>query len=653
MNLGKSRVIVVIVSTLATLAVIALLIGNIIIAVKEEQANAIIGLYVSLVIISLFTYGILQISYWRARYSKIIGLVNSINTIDSAQEEIFGVGMLIFDFDQNITYISPWLQKEGFDGLLGKKYTTLDIDINNTNTKIIDRGSHKWEVTVSQKAGVILFKDITSIETLRGMIDSQLKAVASFHTAFSKKVSFNDSVKADATLKINQTIKEWIIKQGGLFNSSLNTEGTISAAFNWRRGEKDVYSEYLLDIVKKVNPKLTKDITISVGVSFGDADYTDLLDASLRSLEISKNRGGDQIVLSDPSGELEYIGLSTQSAVSGTTLDIKRFYSEFMTDLSTAKDIYITSHKMADLDAIGSALGLKKLAEQVNNDVSIVIKEFDATAQKFFDTLPKKVRDSFISDKAAMNSASSRAHYIITDTSNPDSTQAELLLSEAEVPQVTIIDHHILNKGTFEYEESKTLINTSTSSASELVVEMLKISLGADAQAELEEYVSTGLLSGIKLDSKQLSKNVTNATFEAVAWLMNNDANTTETEAFFKPSQDLIKLESEAFANIQRPAKGVIFTHLDETIIVSDEDTSILADKLLSYDGVEATFVLAKTESGRYKMSARSATKINVQDIAESVGGGGHFNVAAASWSATTKYSTIINKINKEISKLK
>ncbi len=653
MKSRTNRKVVAVISTLATIAIIILLSLNLAVAIEQSQALVLVALYVSLIIISLFTYGILQVSFWKGRFSRTVNLVNTINSIDSSQEEIFEVGSLIYDEDETISFITPWLQREGFDGLIGKKASSLGVDLKDANQTVVTRGAHKWEVTVAPKVRMLLFKDVTSLDTLRNIIDSQLKSVISFHTAYSKKITLNGSVKADATLKINQTIKEWVVKHGGLLNASLSTEGTVSALFNWRRGEKEIYSQHILDAIKKANPKLNKDITVSIGVAFGDEDYADLLDTSLRSLEISKNRGGDEIVLSNPDGELEYIGVSKKQAVSGSTLDIKRFYSEFIDDISKARDIYITAHKFADLDAIGSALGVMQLAETIKNDVWIVLSEFDQTTQRFYDTLPKKLRDRIIDQKEAAKKVSSMAHFVITDTSTPSSTQAEDLLKGIEKERITIIDHHRLNKDAFDYAESKTLIATSTSSASELVVEMLRIKLGDEARSELDPYIATGLLSGIKLDSKQLSKNVTNATFESVAWLMSNEANTTEIEALFRPSQDLIKIESEAFANLEKPKEGILFTYLDEKSIVPDEDISILADKLLSYDGIIAAFVIGKSDSGKFKLSARSNGEVNVQSIAEKLGGGGHFNVAAAQWSATSKYDTIKNKIVKEIEKYK
>ena len=46
--------------------------------------------------------------------------------------------------------------------------------------------------------------------------------------------------------------------------------------------------------------------------------------------------------------------------------------------------------------------------------------------------------------------------------------------------------------------------------------------------------------------------------------------------------------------------------------------------------GVNASFVLAESDSGRTLISARSLGDLNVQSMMEKFGGGGHFTSAAA-----------------------
>ncbi|MBQ8572628.1 MAG: hypothetical protein IJ451_04090 [Ruminococcus sp.] len=54
------------------------------------------------------------------------------------------------------------------------------------------------------------------------------------------------------------------------------------------------------------------------------------------------------------------------------------------------------------------------------------------------------------------------------------------------------------------------------------------------------------------------------------------------------------------------------------------------ADELLLIKGVNASFVMYRTNEGTINISARSFGKRNVQIIMEKMGGGGHHTMAAA-----------------------
>ena len=53
------------------------------------------------------------------------------------------------------------------------------------------------------------------------------------------------------------------------------------------------------------------------------------------------------------------------------------------------------------------------------------------------------------------------------------------------------------------------------------------------------------------------------------------------------------------------------------------------ADKLMTIDGIEASFALLRAEN-TVTISARSRDKINVQIIMQRMGGGGHYDMAGA-----------------------
>ena len=66
------------------------------------------------------------------------------------------------------------------------------------------------------------------------------------------------------------------------------------------------------------------------------------------------------------------------------------------------------------------------------------------------------------------------------------------------------------------------------------------------------------------------------------------------------------------------------------------------ANELLDISGIKASFVLTVYE-GRIYLSARSIDEVNVQIIAERLGGGGHINSAGAQFDHTNIWKAIQN----------
>ncbi len=637
----NSKLIIALAFTISTIIIVALLITNIVFGLKGETNPVVIILFIVFTIVSLFVYGLVILQIYKTRLDTVNSLISSLNSIESTQEEIFGTGVIIFNDEQTVSYISDWMIEEGFESFLGKNISKLNIDTETTKRQEYIFAQRKWEVVVSRKNRTILFSDVTERESLKKFVLEQNNAVLSTHVSFSRKLSFNEAAKSQVTVTILQTLQAWASKVKGLYTTSNSAENTSLIVFRWQLGKKDILNQDLLEQVKNDLGKLSNDVTISMGITYGKTEISELQEKSLRSLELSKSRGGDQIVFEEPTGEIQYIGSSSVQAATSTALNVKKYYTQLQIDLSNAREVFITAHRFADLDALGSALGVYDLIKDVIKETYIVLDEFDTTTTEMYNFLPKSITDRIISEKQALTMKTNRSYIILTDISRIEGTQAAKLLEGVPTDKISIIDHHRAGDHISEFDDERVTIETSVSSASEIVTEMLKLKYSQEAQSAIDSNVSTAMLAGIQLDTKQLSKNVSNSTFEAVSFLLNNDADQDFVHSLFRPSQDLLKVEANALKNVQRPNKDVIFTFVDEDITVKDEETSIIADKLLEYDEVQASFVLAKTIDNRFKLSARSSDKINVQLICESLGGGGHFNVAAASWKTNIQYSTV------------
>ena len=194
--------------------------------------------------------------------------------------------------------------------------------------------------------------------------------------------------------------------------------------------------------------------------------------------------------------------------------------------------------------------------------------------------------------------------------------------------KLAVVDHHRKTKE-FEREPEIDYIEPSASSASELVAEMLEQVLPKDA---LSSAVASVMLAGITLDTKQFTKNTGTRTFSAAMYLRDRGADPTAVRALFKESFDDYMREAKFRGNVDIYRGICAITIVDD---ISEEDGGFriiaakAADNLLMVDGVKASFAIIRLGEVVH-ISARSAGGINVQLIMEELGGGGHFDGAAA-----------------------
>ena len=155
--------------------------------------------------------------------------------------------------------------------------------------------------------------------------------------------------------------------------------------------------------------------------------------------------------------------------------------------------------------------------------------------------------------------------------------------------------------------------------------------------AELGQYMSESrlsamdaeaLLAGIMLDTRNFVMKAGARTFEAAAYLRSMGADTVAVKRLFSGSMEQYRLKSEivAQAAIYRGMAIAVSTASGPDIRVAAAQA---ADELLSISGVKASFTMF-SDNGAVNLSARSYGDVNVQLIAESLGGGGHLTMAGA-----------------------
>ena len=139
------------------------------------------------------------------------------------------------------------------------------------------------------------------------------------------------------------------------------------------------------------------------------------------------------------------------------------------------------------------------------------------------------------------------------------------------------------------------------------------------------------LLSGIFLDTNQFTKNTGVRTFGAALYLRGEGADPIEVQELFRPSADDCIRELTFVTDIQIYYDAIAISKYTGETVESDKIAiAKAANRILGVAPVHAAFVLCRI-GGEVRVSARSDGTINVQKILEdALGGGGHFDAAAA-----------------------
>lgn len=378
----------------------------------------------------------------------------------------------------------------------------------------------------------------------------------------------------------------------------------------------------VLDAVRELISPRGMHPTLSIGVGKDGKDVAEAFHFSSLALEMALSRGGDQAVIKNKF-TFEFYGGKTSQPEKRTKVKSRVMASSLSELMRDASEIFIMGHKYADLDAVGSAVGLVCAARSMKKSAHIVIDRESSVAKDLIDkmlTLPEYA-EVFIDPQEAILKLDGSTLLIIVDTNRPEQVESESLLMSCN--RIALIDHH-RRAATYIQNAALSLHEPYASSACELVTELLQYMVD---QSDILRYEAEALLSGIVLDTKNFTLRTGGRTFDAAAFLRRAGADTAEVKQLFKSD---ITTAQARYAIVQKAKvykAGIAISapeKAENRVIASQA-----ADELLNIAGIRASFVVfPSTET--VDISARSMDDINVQVILEKLGGGGNKTQAGA-----------------------
>ncbi|MBO5409151.1 MAG: DHH family phosphoesterase [Clostridia bacterium] len=376
----------------------------------------------------------------------------------------------------------------------------------------------------------------------------------------------------------------------------------------------------LLKDVKNIETFGSLPVTLSIGIGVG-ASLGETENFSRVALDMALGRGGDQAVIKQ-GNDFTYFGGQNRETEKRTKVRSRIIALSFKEMVMESEKVLIMGHKGADMDSLGSCLGLARIAKALDKPAYIVIDESNSNTEALFakTNLDKDFDDAFVTPSQAETLMDDNTLLAIVDTHKASLTAAPDLIREDG--KIFLVDHH--RKGAdFIYHASLTFHEPYASSTCELVVEMLQY---LDDKVKLKRLEAESLYAGILIDTQNFSIKTGVRTFEAASYLR-------KTGMEPGVAKNLVKSDFDNYIKVSDIVKSAEI-YKDSIAIAKyygEEENSIFiaqaADDLIDIKRIEAAFVIFRRGEETI-ISARSNGKINVQVIMEKLGGGGHQLVA-------------------------
>ncbi len=484
---------------------------------------------------------------------------------------------------------------------------------------------------------LVTFTDYTEYEQLRIKSENEAPVVA--HIVLDNLNEIAEYVRVNyrsAANEIEEILKKFATDMNGMIRE-YNRDRYIMV-FSRKKYEECANNKFdILETVRSVRlGDSSVPVTISMGISLVGENFEEREKNAASALEFALQRGGDQVAVKTEEDVLFYGG-RTKGVQKKLGSQMRVFATQLTSLIAGAGNILIMGHASPDFDAIGSCVGIARLCMFCGQNPKIVMntqnKNFLACTEKLL--MLEDYKNVFISAEAGLDMVRSDTLLIIVDANNFNILESPDLASN--IADFVVIDHH-RKVAEFETEPKLNLIDPTASSASEMITAILEQCLPTDTLYKEEANV---LLAGIMVDTKNFTRTTGTMTFSAAMYLRGVGANSEIAGAFFREEFADFMSEAKFNSNVTMYMNKIAITQSNGNDPSFDRVAAAkAADKLLTVRGVEASFALVEID-GVIHISARSNGNVNVQLILEKMGGGGHFDAAAAALKGEDMRSTL------------
>ncbi len=558
--------------------------------------------------------------------------------ISQAGDEIFNelpIGMIAVDENFEIKWTNPHAQTIFGHKVNGKKLEDIhermyDLVTHSKMNFIIEKDDKYYDVTYRPEYRFFYLFEATQRERVFQKYQEQIPALAlvfldNLDEALSVlDVSEQSMIKGDYLAAINDWaadfdcyVKPFADEKILLVTDRKNLNLMIENKFS------------LLDKIRKISAEEKVRVSISMGIASWDISYEEIGVYAQNAVDLAEKRGGDQVVVNIQDQKIMYFGAKSDASIKNSRVGVRINAQTIKDFIEKAADVYIMGHHMSDMDAFGSALACYHMTRASKKKAYIVVDKdkLDPTVTKVYEAVKDQLSDideEVVTGLQALENIKEQSLLIVVDSQSPKMVMVPQLLEKTE--NVIVIDHH--RAGEERFNAIFSIIEPSASSTIELMMDLIGF-YNIEEETKISPIEASIMYGGLIVDTSNFLFRTSSRTFEVASRLKELGADATLVKTWLRRDMMRIMEINNLLDQVEIVLNKFAF------IVTSDiyEDRVLLAqvsDAALEINGIDAAFTIARMDDHTVAVSARSIHDINVQILMEMIGGGGHFNSAAA-----------------------
>jgi c-di-AMP phosphodiesterase-like protein len=220
--------------------------------------------------------------------------------------------------------------------------------------------------------------------------------------------------KTQLMAKVESSIYDWVNETNGILLKE--DRDTYVYIFEQRNLEKIKEDKFIiLDTIKNIVRKDKIQLTLSIAISNEGENQKEVYKSAQLAMDVILGRGGDQAVIRE-DGKYQFFGGKVEEVEKRTKVKARIVAHALEELMSECENIIIMGHTNPDIDAMGSALGIYRIAKELNKEAYILTNINGVSIKSFMSNIQEEYKEVLIDKETALSKINNETLLIVVDT---------------------------------------------------------------------------------------------------------------------------------------------------------------------------------------------------------------------------------------------